>query len=93
MDFSYNAIGSYSFIYLSELCDALTLLLSIRKPFLHSCEVDLGDVSRQLIYALLCIWLIHVVHLADTGFNMIKFFYLYLCLIQGFQLAEWILFI
>ena len=58
MDFSYNSIGSYSFIYLSELCDALTLLLSILKLFLRSCEVDLGDVLRQLIYALLYIWLI-----------------------------------
>ena len=74
MEFSYNSIGSYSFIYLSELWYALTLLLSIQKPFLHSCEVDLGDVSRQLIYALLYIWLIHVVHLADIGFNIINFF-------------------
>ena len=58
MDFSYNSIGSYSFIYLSELCDALTLLLNIQKPFLRSCEVDLGDLSQQLIYAMLYIWLI-----------------------------------
>ena len=47
MEFSYNSIGSYGFIYLSELCDALTLLLSIRKPFLRCCELDLGDVLRH----------------------------------------------